>query len=77
MIVIEFICKTKVTNDFFMTVRYNNLQTYKKIRNNQEKIPIYFFQKAGVKSRSTVNNSKRPTSIINERNHLLKSGIAA
>jgi len=34
----------------------------------------YFFQNAGVKSSKTVKSSRRPNNIINDRNHLAKTG---
>ena len=36
--------------------------------------PDYFFQKAGDKMMSTVNNSSLPSSIRKDKNHLPKSG---
>lgn len=36
----------------------------------------YFFQKSGVRMSSTVNSSRRPSSMRNEANHLAASGKA-
>lgn len=38
---------------------------------------VYFFQNVGENSTNTVNNSKRPMSIMNAKNHFVNVGRAA